>query len=436
MKAGWRTITIGELCDIGNGSVQTGPFGSQLHASDYVEDGIPTVMPVNLGENRIIEDSIARVSRETQALLSRHCLKDGDIVYGRRGDIGRRALVSSYEEGWLCGTGCLRIRFGNAPVDSRYISHYLGLKHVKELILSKAIGTTMPNLNTEILRSVPIVLPSLSMQKSIADILSRLDDKIECNHRINQTLEAMVQALYKHWFVDFGPFRSGGIVESELGQIPVSWRISSLGHLFPDRECVITGPFGSNLHASDYSEQGIPLILVKHVDHGRVLEEDIPLVGEHKLPELERYRLKKGDIVFTRVGVVGQSSYIRQRQTGWLISGQLLRVRVTNTSILTPRYLAQVYLQPTFIGMVENFAVGSTRPSLNTNLLRSFQFLIPPIAVQSRFEKAIEPMDSLIENNLEESRHLAQTRDYLLPKLMAGEIEIKVAQEAAERELW
>jgi type I restriction enzyme S subunit len=160
VKDGWQLTTIGELCDQGGGSVQTGPFGSQLHASDYVEHGIPVIMPVNLGDNRIIEHAIARVSVATQARLTRHLLQERDIVYGRRGDIGRRALVRRHESGWLCGTGCLRIRFGNAPVDSRFVSYFLGQQHVKELILAKAVGSTMPNLNTEILRSGSYLPPS------------------------------------------------------------------------------------------------------------------------------------------------------------------------------------------------------------------------------------------------------------------------------------
>ena len=85
MNDSWRTVTIGELCDEGNGSVQTGPFGSQLHASDYTQDGVPVIMPTNIGENRVVEDSIARVGAEMEARLVRHRLEEGDIVYGRRG---------------------------------------------------------------------------------------------------------------------------------------------------------------------------------------------------------------------------------------------------------------------------------------------------------------------------------------------------------------
>ena len=166
-----RAVTIGELCREGGGSVQTGPFGSQLKASTYVPAGIPTVMPADLIAFRVSEDSIARIGPEDHARMARHQLEPGDIVYGRRGDICRHALVTERKRGWLCGTGCLRIRFGKASVLPKYVSYYLRQQSVINLILSMAIGTTMPNLNTSILESVPLELPSLSIQRRIAEIL-------------------------------------------------------------------------------------------------------------------------------------------------------------------------------------------------------------------------------------------------------------------------
>jgi type I restriction enzyme S subunit len=106
----WRETTLGEVSDQVGGIIQTGPFGSQLHESDYSTEGIPVVMPKDIIEGQIVTDSIARVSPSHVERLSRHKLRSGDIVYGRRGDIGRQALIRREQEGWLCGTGCLRLR--------------------------------------------------------------------------------------------------------------------------------------------------------------------------------------------------------------------------------------------------------------------------------------------------------------------------------------
>lgn len=122
----WETMTLGEACAKGGGNVQTGLFGSQLHASDYVPVGIPFVMPQNIGDNRILTDGVARITSADVERLSRYILQKGDIIYSRRGDVERRALVRDEEDGWMCGSGCLRVRFGYGFIDPLYASYYLG----------------------------------------------------------------------------------------------------------------------------------------------------------------------------------------------------------------------------------------------------------------------------------------------------------------------
>jgi type I restriction enzyme S subunit len=291
------------------------------------------------------------------------------------------------------------------------------------------------------LQELTVPFPKLEEQNRIANMLYELDRKIELNQEMNRTLEAIGQALFKRWFVDFEfpneegkPYKSssGEMVESESGKIPKGWMITSLNQLHrKDENCVITGPFGSNLHASDYRETGTPLILVKHVKAGRIAGVDMPLVGNHKFPEMNRYLLKIGDIVFTRVAVVGESAYIRKRNENWMISGQMLRVRA-NRNRINPRYLAQVFQQKTFKDQVTNYAVGSTRQSLNTKLLLSFKFLMPPLALQNNFSNLIEGADAKIENNLNEIDTLSAIRDSLLPKFISGKVRVPVPKENGE----
>ena len=318
---------------------------------------------------------------------------------------------------------------------------YYLLKRNVEYLKSNSSGTTFGELSGSRLKSLKFAFPSLIEQQAIAKILSDLDSKIELNQQMNKTFEAIGQAVFKRWFADFEfpneegkPYKSSGgeIVDSENEEIPRGWVISSLDQLHHKNEnCVITGPFGSNLHASDYREAGTPLILVKHVKNGRISGEDMPLVGNHKFPEMNRYILKIGDIVFTRVAVVGESSYIRKRNENWMISGQMLRVRA-NRNKISPRYLAQVFQQKIFKDQVSNYAVGSTRPSLNTKLLLSFKFVLPPLILQDRFALLLENADALIENNLNQIDTLTSIRDLLLPKLMSGKIRVPINEENVE----
>jgi len=247
LPAGWIGTTLGEACQASGGEIQTGPFGSQLHASDYVPVGIPSVMPQNIGDNRVEVSGIARISLQDAKRLSRYRVRAGDIVYSRRGDVERRALIRQEEDGWLCGTGCLRVRFGGSGVDSAYASYYLGHPAVRAWIVQHAIGATMPNLNTSILAALPFVVPPKSEQRAIASILGALDDKLELNRKTNHTLEQIAAAIFKSWFVDFDPVRAkmegrqpfgmyaataalfpDSFDKCEIGEIPAGWNVIPL----------------------------------------------------------------------------------------------------------------------------------------------------------------------------------------------------------------
>ena len=244
----WRNTTIGALCDAGIAGLQTGPFGSQLHASDYVSDGIPVVPTEALGQRRIDHSVLPMVSAPKAAELARHRLRVGDILFARRGvqATGHIGCVREAEEGFLCGTGAIRLRIKDASrVDVDFLSHVLANPESVDWFKFHSIGATMPNLNEGIIRSFPLAIPPLPEQRAIAHILGTLDDKIELNRRMNETLEAMARALFKSWFVDFDPVRAKAegrdpglpepladlfpdrLVDSELGEIPEGWEVVS-----------------------------------------------------------------------------------------------------------------------------------------------------------------------------------------------------------------
>jgi type I restriction enzyme S subunit len=176
---GVATKQLGEIVDEVGSTVRTGPFGSQLHESDYTEEGVPVVMPKNIIDGRISTANIARVPHEITSKLSAHALNLGDIVYGRRGDIGRRALITKRQQGWLCGTGCLRISLSGEQLHSRFLYEFLGQPEIVSLIASRAVGATMPNLNTSILRGIPITMPPYRVQKEFAETVLPCDELIE-----------------------------------------------------------------------------------------------------------------------------------------------------------------------------------------------------------------------------------------------------------------
>ncbi len=200
-------------------------------------------MPTNIGDGGIVIDGIARIDQSDVERLSQHKLQLNDIVFSRRGDVTKNALIREHEVGWFCGTGCLKVRLGGESIaNAKFISYCLRLPDIKDWLVRHAVGATMPNLDTGILSAVPIDLPSLQTQLEIAAMLGALDDRITLLRETNATLEAIAQALFKSWFVDFDPVRAkmegrtpegmdeataalfpDALEDSELGLVPYGW---------------------------------------------------------------------------------------------------------------------------------------------------------------------------------------------------------------------
>jgi len=187
---GWRATTLGAEAQRCGGVVQTGPFGSQLHASDYVPEGIPVVMPKDIAGRRVSTDSIARIREADAERLSKHRLRPGDLVYSRRGDVERHALIANRETGWLCGTGCLLVRLGPAWPSPAFASLTLDRPEARAWISQHAVGATMPNLNTSILSAVPLVVPS-------DELLAAFDREVDRLEHLHVTRDAESVTLGK-----------------------------------------------------------------------------------------------------------------------------------------------------------------------------------------------------------------------------------------------
>lgn len=170
-------------------SIITGPFGSQLHVSDYEKTGIPVIMPQNIIDRKIDYTDIAFISRENYYRLSRYATKKNDIVFPRRGDIEKHAYITTDKE-ILCGTGCFRVRITSKDAYPLFVSMYLSRPESKKWLTTHAVGTNMPNLNTDIISAIPIELPDYDKQVQIADFIQNIEKKIENNNDINNNLYA------------------------------------------------------------------------------------------------------------------------------------------------------------------------------------------------------------------------------------------------------
>ena len=408
----WELTTLGDVCQRGGGSIQTGPFGSQLHASDYVPVGIPSIMPTNIGDNRIVEEGIVRITEQDANRLGQHRLRAGDIVYSRRGDVEKRALIREREEGWLCGTGCLKVRLGSGVVDPLFASMFLGHPAIREWIVRHAVGATMPNLNTSIMSTVPFALPPIAEQKAIAAVLGTLDDKIELNRRMNATLEAMARALFQSWFVDFDPVRAkldgrqpAGLDRATAALFPDSFQDSTLGtipHGWRAVHLEAIASVGSGKRPEGRSDVLSP-------------ECNIPLYGGGGRIGYVTSALYDQPILLTgRVGTLGL--IFRTAEPSWPSD---------NTLIVEPQ---PGLLDFTYF-LLKGFDLltlnrGSTQPLLTQADLKRQALVLPAKDVVKAFTDVSEPIFRKISSNERESCTLATLRDSLLPKLLSGELHI------------
>jgi type I restriction enzyme S subunit len=190
LPKGWEWVRVGDIVQ----TLSTGPFGTMLHKSDYVPGGIPLVNPKNIVSGKIVPLDNMRVASETAARLSPYILKTGDVVLGRRGEMGRASLVSEKEDGWLCGTGSFFLRL-SSPINTQYFYLFFTSELSKAFLNENAIGTTMKNLNHEIIKSQPIPLPSLETQNRIVQMTHGLEDQIFEQRKDVQLLLEKTQIL-------------------------------------------------------------------------------------------------------------------------------------------------------------------------------------------------------------------------------------------------
>jgi type I restriction enzyme S subunit len=414
MDNGWLKTTLGELCDRGQAMIQTGPFGSQLHSYDYQTAGVPVVPTEAIGRRRIRDDAIPRVSESVVSRLARHKLRAGDILFARRGAqaTGLSALVESKHEGWLCGTGAILMRLETADVDPTFLSFLFSSDSVISWLKAHAVGAVMPNLNEGILRRLPLLLPPLKEQRTIAQVLTTLDNKIELNRRMNETLEAISQALFKSWFLD----------ATEDG-LPNGWRMTYVGE---ETQLVK----GVSYRSEELADSTKALVTLKSVARGGGYRPDglKPYTGEFE-PE---QAVEPGELVVAQTDVtqaaevIGRPALVLpdERFKTLVASLDLSIVRPTFGD-LSQHFFYLLFLTADFQAHVYGHTNGTTVLHLGKKGVASYSFARPPESLARTFTEIVRPLFKKITANEIESRTLAKLRDALLRKLLSGEIRVK-----------
>ena len=407
MATEWKKVRLGDIAT----NIQTGPFGSQLHMSDYSDEGTPVVMPKDMINGRISESSIARVSENHVKRLNRYVVSTGNILYARRGDVGKCVYVSEKENGWLCGTGCLNVELNSDVVDSKFLFFQLQRPEIVGWVEKNAVGATMLNLNTEILSRVPISLPPLETQQKIAGILSAYDDLIENNRKQIKLLEEAAQKLYKEWFVklNFPGHENVKIIDG----VPEGWK---------------------RVRAEDYFEITIgktpPRNETKWFSKGNIGKKWISIadMGNSNAFILDTSeRLTNEAVESKNVKVIPANTV--------LLSFKLTvgRVSITTEEMTTNEAIAHFGTDKTYIReylylYLKNFhydSLGSTSAistAINSKIVKAMPIIIPEESLLQSFSILLKPYFDKILTCQQSIQVLQSARDKLLPKLMNGEL--------------
>ena len=396
----WKECKLADVA-----KVQTGPFGSQLHQKDYKAIGTPILTLEHLGDNSIIHSEPPLVGDADKERLNKYTLQTGDIVFSRVGSVDRCAFVHEEENGWMFSGRLLRVRAQQHVVNPRFLSFYVSQETFKNTIRMIAVGATMPSINTGILNSVDIVIPPLPEQRAIAGVLSSLDDKIDLLHRQNKTLEGMAEALWRKMFVE----------EAEPG-----WKNGKLGDLITSIETGRRpkGGIDPNLTV------GVPSIGAESINGlGNYDFNKTKYITEEYYSQMNSGKIQNYDILIYKDGAyIGKKSMFAN---GFPFDKCcvnehvfILRTGKVNSQLFLYFVLEQEEL--------EQLNANSAQPGLNQEALKSFEIIYPNKDLIDDFGIKEKPLIDKIFLNSVQIRTLSRLRDTLLPKLMSGQMRVKI----------
>ena len=336
--------------------------------------------------------------------------------------------------------------------DVRFIEYLF--QAVRKQVKSHAYGSAQENINLEVLRKLEFPIPPLSVQTEIANYLSVLDDRITLLRETNATLEAIAQALFKSWFVDFDPVRAkmegrtpegmdeataalfpDGLETSELGEVPRGWRVCAVEE-FADR--VGMGPFGSNIKVETFVESGIPVISGQHLKQLLVEDNTFNFITHEHAARLAKSCVQAGDVIFTHAGSIGQVSLLHKDAafTSYVLSQRQFFLRC-NTELMSPEWIALYFKSPA--GQHQLLAntsqVGVPSIARPVSYLRSIRLVVPPPELNQRFASIAGAINDRVMANRKQFGALTQIRDTLLPRLISGQLRLPEAQAAVEAAL-
>ena len=431
--AGWRTATIEEIAE----KVAMGPFGSSIKVETFVPDGVPIISGQHLHGSRV-DDSpgFNFISNDHAKRLSNANVIRGDIVFTHAGNIGQVAYIpeSSRFERYVISQRQFYMRCNRSKVIPEFVTLYFKSPEGQHQLLANTSQVGVPSIAQPVtyLRTIPIPIPHLPEQRAIAHVLGTLDDKIELNRRMNETLEEMARALFKSWFVDFDPVRAkmegrwrrgqslpgmpaelydlfpDSMVSSELGEIPEGWEAGVLGNVANE----------VRVSAQPQSiDPGTPYIALEHMPKCCLALSDWGVADE---VGSNKFRFERGNILFGKLRPYFHKVGI----------APLEGVCSTDIVVVAPAadcwfgFVLGHISSKEFVDYTDITSTGTRMPRTKWRDMARYTIALPTRGLAEAFTVQIQPWVEHIVSVIHESRSLSSLRDTLLPGLVSGKLQV------------
>lgn len=403
--------------------IQAGPFGTQLHKSEYVESGIFMINAKNIGNGIIIEESADYVPDSVIDRLPRYLIKEGDILFGRAGSIERHTYVEKEFDGTFQGTNCIRIRCHDKTI-AKYVSYYLWLKNVKASIENNTGGSVQAYISSDLLKDITIVLPDEGNIKKITSILDKLDQKIKNNNAINDNLSKQLNVLYQYWFIQFEfPDKDGKPYLSNQGEmqynsrlkknIPIGWKVQSIAK--NDLSSIIkpgVEHFTLKIYYPTSEVNGTT------IGNGAMIDFETRESRANMQPTVYSVWFAK---MKNSVKHLFLNPELKPIIESSILSTGFSGLQCDEQSF---EYISSVISSEYFETIKDTLAHGATQEAVNNDDLANIFFVIPDNTTLEKYHVVTEKLFSQISNNIIESKELTNLRDWLLPMLMNGQVSV------------
>ena len=459
MAGEWQLAKIGDIAE----RVAMGPFGSSIKVETFVPSGVPVISGQHLRGTKV-DDKVGFnfVSEEHAQRLRNANVRRGDVIFTHAGNIGQVAFVpeSAQFERYVVSQRQFYMRCNRDKVLPEFVVAYFKTPKGQHSLLANTSQVGVPSIAQPVtyLRTIEIPLPPLPEQRAIAHILGTLDDKIELNRRMSETLEAMARALFKARFVDFEPVRAkhalskvegmagrwqrgqslpglpaylydlfpDRLVDSELGEIPEGWEVTKLGEM-------INAVKGTSYRSDELAESDTALITLKSFARGGGYRAEglKSFSGAYKPAQV----VVPGEVVIACTDVAQAAEVIGRPAVARATHEFRTLVASLDTLIVRPRepemtrsFLYFLTGTDEFVAHTYAHTTGTTVLHLSKDAVPSFRFACPPPGLVKSFDSLASSVLHRLQTIQQESDALANLRDTLLPKLISGELRVPDAE--------